>query len=72
MYRIIIILLLLTFNSCKEKIKNMSIPPICEVQEKLLSKHNDNRVDNYYWLNDRNNPKVIDYLNKEMITQTSN
>ena len=65
MYRIIIILLLLTFNSCKEKIKNMSIPPICEVQEKLLSKHNDNRVDNYYWLNDRNNPKVIDYLNKE-------
>ena len=65
MYRIITILLLLTFNSCKEKIKNMSIPPICEVQEKLLSKHNDNRVDNYYWLNDRNNPKVIDYLNKE-------
>ena len=65
MYRIITILLLLTFNSCKEKIRNMSIPPICEVQEKLLSKHNDNRVDNYYWLNDRNNPKVIDYLNKE-------
>ena len=65
MYRIITILLLLTFNSCKEKIENMSIPPICEVQEKLLSKHNDNRVDNYYWLNDRNNPKVIDYLNKE-------
>ena len=22
-------------------------------------------IDNYYWLNDRNNPEVIDYLERE-------
>ncbi|MEM6380543.1 MAG: oligopeptidase B, partial [Bacteroidota bacterium] len=32
---------------------------------KELSTHGDTRIDNYYWLNDRENPKVIDYLNKE-------
>jgi oligopeptidase B len=32
---------------------------------KELSIHGDTRIDNYYWLNDRENPKVIDYLNAE-------
>jgi len=32
---------------------------------KVLNIHNDQRVDHYYWLNDRENPKVIDYLNEE-------
>tara|TARA_A100000164_G_scaffold380371_1_gene427545 strand:- start:1042 stop:3072 length:2031 start_codon:yes stop_codon:yes gene_type:complete len=27
--------------------------------------HNDIRVDNYYWLNQRENPKVLDYLVRE-------
>ena len=27
--------------------------------------HNDIRVDNYYWLNQRENPKVLDYLIRE-------
>lgn len=30
-----------------------------------LVKHGDVRVDNYYWLNQRENPEVIDYLNAE-------
>jgi oligopeptidase B len=30
-----------------------------------LEKHGDVRIDNYFWLNDRENPEVIDYLNKE-------
>ena len=32
---------------------------------KELKIHNDLRIDNYYWLNDRDNPEVIDYLNSE-------
>ncbi|MDP5156957.1 MAG: S9 family peptidase [Flaviramulus sp.] len=32
---------------------------------KELKIHNDLRIDNYYWLNDRDNPEVIDYLNAE-------
>ena len=27
--------------------------------------HDDVRIDEFYWLNDRENPEVIDYLNKE-------
>ncbi|WP_456376790.1 S9 family peptidase [Lutibacter sp.] len=33
--------------------------------EKKLEIHGDVRIDNYYWLNEKENPKVIDYLNAE-------
>ena len=32
---------------------------------KNLEMHDDLRVDNYYWLNDRDNEEVIDYLERE-------
>ncbi|MDP3312418.1 S9 family peptidase [Lutibacter sp.] len=41
------------------------IPPIAKVIPKKLEIHGDERIDNYYWLNDKNNPEVIDYLNAE-------
>lgn len=50
------------------KIKKMSknIPtPVAKIIPKKLKKHNDIRIDNYYWLNDRENPEVIDFLNAE-------
>nr|WP_026991859.1 oligopeptidase B [Flavobacterium subsaxonicum] len=40
-------------------------PPVAAVKPKKLEKHGDTRTDNYYWLNERENPEVIDYLNKE-------
>jgi oligopeptidase B len=40
-------------------------PPIAKVIQHELEKHGHVRIDNYYWLNDRENPEVIDYLNKE-------
>lgn len=40
-------------------------PPKAEKIEKKLTAHDDVRIDNYYWLNERENPKVIDYLEKE-------
>ena len=40
-------------------------PPVAKIIPKELEKHGDVRIDNYYWLNDRENPEVIDYLNKE-------
>jgi oligopeptidase B len=39
--------------------------PIAKILPKQLKKHNDIRTDNYFWLNDRENPEVIDYLNQE-------
>lgn len=40
-------------------------PPIAKIIPKILEKHGDKRTDNYYWLNDRENPEVIDYLKQE-------
>ncbi|MGX7836061.1 hypothetical protein ACWKSR_12995, partial [Campylobacter fetus subsp. venerealis] len=31
----------------------------------LLEIHDHQRTDNYYWMRDRNNSEVIDYLNAE-------
>lgn len=39
--------------------------PIAKKLPKELSIHNDVRIDDYYWMNDRENPEVIDYLNAE-------
>ncbi|HQZ24150.1 MAG TPA: S9 family peptidase [Flavobacterium sp.] len=41
------------------------LPPIAKIIPKTLDKFGDVRIDNYFWLNDRENPEVIDYLNKE-------
>ena len=39
--------------------------PIAKIIPHQLEKHKHVRTDNYYWLNERENPEVIDYLNKE-------
>ena len=39
--------------------------PVAKILPKQLKKHNQVRTDNYFWLNDRENPEVIDYLNQE-------
>lgn len=33
--------------------------------EKILEIHQDKRIDNYFWLNERENPEVINYLEEE-------
>lgn len=40
-------------------------PPVAEKQPKELTMHGHTRVDNYYWLNERENPEVISYLEAE-------
>lgn len=40
-------------------------PPIALKKNKQLSVHGYTRQDPYYWLNDRENPEVIEYLNAE-------
>ena len=40
-------------------------PPKAKKTPKVLTIHNDTRIDNYYWLNDKENPEVTDYLNTE-------
>ena len=40
-------------------------PPQAKIIPTKLEKFDDIRIDNYFWLNDRENPEVLDYLNKE-------
>lgn len=45
--------------------KKAIFPPIAKQIPKSLIAHDDKRVDNYFWLNDREDQEVIDYLNAE-------
>ncbi len=40
-------------------------PPKAKMIPKVLEIHGDKRIDNYYWLNQREDQEVIDYLNAE-------
>ena len=62
--RTIIILILTLIISCDMN-KNQLIEPKANKIEKILSKHGDDRLDEYYWLNKRDDEEVIKYLNEE-------
>ena len=59
------LIVLFIFTACQEKMNTETSPPTCEKKPKLLSIHNDDRLDDFYWLKDRENPSVIEYLKKE-------
>ena len=53
------------FTACNNS-KNMNItPPVAKIIPHEITIHNDTRVDNYYWLNQRENPEVVQYLTDE-------
>ncbi len=53
------VLLFLMGSGCALK------PPVAEKIQKELTCHGQTRIDNYYWLQERENPKVIAYLKTE-------
>ncbi|MBN1986397.1 MAG: S9 family peptidase [Prolixibacteraceae bacterium] len=56
-------LLLLFLWACNTKEKIM--PPVADKIPTEITTHGDTRIDNYYWMNDREDPKVIEYLEAE-------
>jgi oligopeptidase B len=40
-------------------------PPLAEKQPKTITVHGDSRVDDYFWLREKSNPKVMTYLHAE-------
>ena len=48
-----------------KKMSDKIQPPVAKKIPTKLEKFGDVRIDNYFWLKDRENPEVIDYLNKE-------
>jgi len=61
---IVVALLILNVASCKQDNK-MTKPPIAKKRPKVFNEHGNSRTDNYYWLNQRENEEVIDYLKAE-------
>lgn len=62
---------MLLIPACSQKaeapaeIKPTIQPPVAERIKKELSQHGHVRVDDYFWLNQRENPKVLAYLTAE-------
>lgn len=55
----------LTAQNINEHKTMNSTPPKAKKMAKELRAHNDIRIDEYYWMNERENPEVIDYLKAE-------
>jgi oligopeptidase B len=53
------------FSGCVKNQKAMPEPPVAEKIEKKLVTHGHERIDPYYWMNQRDDQKVLDYLNAE-------
>ncbi|MCD6354636.1 MAG: S9 family peptidase [Prolixibacteraceae bacterium] len=56
-----VFILFLTACTKKEKI----MPPVAKKISKELTIHGDTRIDNYYWMRERENTEVLAYLNAE-------
>ena len=42
-----------------------SQPPVAEKQPKAIATHGDSRIDDYFWLREKADPKVMAYLRAE-------
>ncbi len=51
--------------ACNPPMENKLTPPVAKKVKKEFNEHNNSRIDNYYWLNDREDQEVIDYLEAE-------
>ena len=66
---VLIVLLVSACNPQKEnkilKQSDFPTPPVAEVKPDTFVEFSHQRIDNYYWMRDKTDPKVIDYLNAE-------
>jgi oligopeptidase B len=66
MFHFVCVIFAASFTTIKAQSMSHTIAaPLAKILPKQLKKHNQVRTDNYFWLNDRENPEVIDYLNQE-------
>ena len=61
---IIVVVLAITFMACSSEEAATPVPTV-EKRPVTLEMHGDSRVDDYYWLRERENPEVISYLEAE-------
>lgn len=63
---ILILVAFLAFQCTMNNENNQElVPPTVAKHEKVFNEHGHKRADNYYWLNQREDSAVLDYLNAE-------
>ena len=66
---VLLVFLVTACNPQKEnkilKQSDFPTPPVAEVKPDTFVEFSHQRIDNYYWMRDKNDPKVIEYLNAE-------
>ena len=66
---LLLMLLVAACNPQKEnkvlKQSDFPTPPVAEVKPDTFVEFSQQRIDNYYWMKNKTDPKVIDYLNAE-------
>lgn len=62
---LLLLTLALTINAAVCSAQEKPKPPFAAVKPKTLENHGTKRIDNYYWLRERENPEVIEYLESE-------
>lgn len=53
------------FQSSHAGVTNVPVPPVAEQRPHTHSLHGDDRFDPYFWMRDRQDPDVLEYLEKE-------
>ncbi|MCY3928030.1 MAG: S9 family peptidase [Acidobacteria bacterium] len=61
----VVLAVILALTSCKAPAPQPGEPPLAEPRPHELEIHGDVRVDEYYWLREREDPEVIAYLEAE-------
>jgi len=61
----IALLVLLQFSACQQNQNKEMTPPVAKKIRKEFKEFGNTRIDNYYWLNNREDPEVISYLEAE-------
>ncbi len=62
-HQIALLLIILLFTGIHQTMSQT--PPVAKKQPKTTTIHGDTLVDNYFWLREKSNPEVIDYLKAE-------
>lgn len=62
---IIAIIILMLVSGCTMKENESNTAPMAAIVPHEMTIHGHTRTDNYFWLNDRENPEVIKYLEDE-------
>ncbi len=60
-----VLALVTLFSACSEEKEKNAEPPVAKIEATELTIHGDTRIDNYYWLKDRDSSYVIEYLEAE-------